>query len=53
VVWVAGFIVLGYIFGGFEIVNENHSMVILGIIGVSVLPMIYEFWKSRQEKATV
>jgi len=53
VVWVAGFLVLGYIFGGFEIVKENHSMVVLGIIGVSVLPMIYEFWKSRQEKATV
>jgi membrane-associated protein len=51
VVWVAGFLVLGYIFGGFEIVKENHSMVVLGIIGISVLPMIYEFWKSRQENA--
>jgi len=53
VVWVAGFLILGYIFGGFEIVKENHSMVVLGIIGISVLPMLYEFWKSRQEKATV
>jgi len=52
VVWVAGFLILGYIFGGFEIVKENHSMVVLGIIGISVLPMLYEFWKSRQEKAT-
>jgi membrane-associated protein len=49
VVWVAGFLILGYFFGGLDIVKENHSMVVLGIIGVSVLPIAYEFWNSRRE----
>jgi len=53
VIWVAGFLLLGYTFGGFELVKKNHSMVVLGIIGISVLPMIYEFWKSHREKSIV
>jgi membrane-associated protein len=47
VVWVVLFLVLGFWFGNHEFVKKNFEVVILAIIGLSVLPMIYEFWKSR------
>lgn len=47
IVWVVLFLVLGFWFGNHEFVKKNFEVVILAIIGISVLPMIYEFWKSR------
>ncbi len=53
IVWVTLFLVLGFWFGNHEFVKKNFEVVILAIIGISVLPMIYEFWKSRSAgKAT-
>jgi membrane-associated protein len=48
VVWVCGFIALGYAFGNIPIVEKNFSLVILGIIFVSVLPMAIEWIRSRR-----
>ncbi|HEY8900889.1 MAG TPA: DedA family protein [Chthoniobacterales bacterium] len=47
VLWVGLFIGAGYIFGGLEIVQKNMKIVILGIIVVSVLPIIWEIVKAR------
>jgi membrane-associated protein len=47
VVWVVLFLVLGFWFGNHEFVKKNFEVVIFAIIGLSILPMIYEFWKSR------
>ncbi len=46
-VWVALFMGLGYFFGNVPIVKENFSIAILGIVGMSVVPMIYEYLKER------
>jgi membrane-associated protein len=46
-IWVPLFLYAGYLFGGLPLIKENFSLVILGIIFVSVLPPLYEVWKSR------
>lgn len=45
VVWVTGFVWLGYLFGNIPAVKERFSLVILGIIFVSVLPIAFELVK--------
>ena len=50
VIWVCGCVGAGYAFGNVPIVKENFSLVMLGIIVVSVLPAAYEFLKHRRNK---
>jgi len=45
VIWVTGFVWLGYAFGNIPAVKERFSLVILGIILVSVLPIALEMYK--------
>lgn len=47
ITWVFSFTILGYFFGNLPVVKENFTLVVLGIIVVSVLPMFYEYWKER------
>ena len=49
VLWVALFTFAGYFFGEIPFVKENFEFVVLGIIFVSVLPGVFEWWKTRQE----
>jgi membrane-associated protein len=46
--WVAVCTLAGYRFGQFEIVQKNFSLVVLAIIGVSLLPAVFEFWRERR-----
>lgn len=41
--WVAIFVFGGFYFGNIPTVRENFSLVIFGIIGISVLPLVIEF----------
>ncbi|GIV34982.1 MAG: membrane protein [Chitinophagales bacterium] len=53
-IWVFGLTLLGYFFGTIPIVEKHFELVILGIIFISVLPMIVEFvrhWVVRKELA--
>ncbi len=45
IVWVVGITLLGYWFGNFPIVKENFELVVLGIIGFSVLPIVWQMLK--------
>jgi membrane-associated protein len=47
VLWVAGITTLGYLFGNIPIVAKNFEIVIFTIIGISVMPILYGFLKSR------
>ena len=49
VVWVGLFVFAGYLFGNVPLVKKNYSLVILGIIVVSVLPIAWEWYKARKE----
>jgi membrane-associated protein len=49
--WVGLFLTAGFYFGNMPVIKRNFSLVILGIIVVSVLPVIYEWYKARKEAA--
>mgnify|MGYP001813430396 FL=1 len=49
IVWVNIFVWLGYFFGNLPFVKKNFEIAILAIIFISVLPMVYEFIKSKLE----
>lgn len=48
ILWVGLCVGAGYVFGGWEIVQKNFSMVILGIVFVSILPGVVEFIRVRR-----
>lgn len=47
VLWVGGVTTLGYLLGRNKIVQENFELVIFGIIGISVLPIIVEAVRAK------
>lgn len=47
VLWVTSISLLGYFFGNFPIVQKNFELVVFGIIGLSVLPILFQFFKQR------
>ena len=46
--WVVTCVGAGYLFGNIRVIKDNFELVVLGIIGVSVLPMVVEFFRQRQ-----
>lgn len=46
--WTLLFTFGGYFFGNFPIVKENFELVIIGIILISVLPMVIEWLRGRR-----
>jgi membrane-associated protein len=49
VAWVCSFLFAGYLFGDSKIVKDSFHYVIVAIIVISVLPVIFEFWRGRRE----
>lgn len=47
VLWIASFTILGFLFGNVPIVKKNFTLVIFGIIFLSILPGIIEFLKHK------
>ena len=47
ILWVGVCVLAGYAFGNIPVVKENFTLVILGIIFVSILPGIIEFMRQR------
>ncbi|TAF93423.1 MAG: DedA family protein [Cytophagia bacterium] len=45
--WVPSMTMLGYFFGNIPFVKKNFELVIFGIIGLSVMPMVWEFAKAK------
>src|SRR5688572_18791064 len=48
IAWITLFVWAGYFFGNIPTVEKNFELVIFAIIGLSVLPMVYEYWKERK-----
>ncbi|NLT72374.1 MAG: DedA family protein [Verrucomicrobiaceae bacterium] len=48
--WVGIIVPAGWFFGNIPVVKENFELVVIGIIVVSVMPMVFEIWKARQVK---
>jgi len=51
IVWVVSLSLAGYFFGEIPIVKDNFETVILAIIGLSVLPIVIEYLRSRRAPA--
>lgn len=47
IVWVTMLTLAGYMFGNIEWVKKNFELVVFGIIGVSLLPILVEFIKHK------
>lgn len=50
--WVSLFLFAGYFFGNMPLIKQNFHVVIFAIIIISVLPLVYEFIKSRRAANT-
>lgn len=46
--WVSGFLLAGHFFGDLPAVKSNFHIVIVAIIGISLLPLLIEYLKSRR-----
>lgn len=46
--WVPLFVFAGYFFGNIPIIKNNFTLVVFGIIGISLLPMIISAIKSKK-----
>ena len=51
VAWVAICVGAGYVFGNVPIVKENFTLVALGIVAVSLLPMVVEYVRHRRSSS--
>ena len=47
--WVGVCVGAGYVFGNVPIVKDNFSLVAIGIVIVSVLPIVFEYLRYRRE----
>lgn len=47
--WVFACTVAGYLFGNIAVVKDNFTLVVLGIVFVSILPAVFEYLRSRRE----
>lgn len=51
VLWVWGFGLLGYFTGAIPFVKDNFGLVTIGVILISVLPLVFEVWRARTQRA--
>ncbi|MEZ0539109.1 DedA family protein [Fibrella arboris] len=47
VLWVVSITLLGYFFGNLAIVQKNFEIVVFGIVGLSLLPIVVQFVKQK------
>jgi len=51
--WVSIFLTLGFFFGNINWIKNNFAFVSLGIIAISILPMIYKYINKRMLKGNI
>jgi len=50
VAWAAGLTILGYFLGQNAFVQKNIELIVVLIVAVSLLPAVFEWWRSRGEQ---
>lgn len=50
IIWVSLFLSIGYLFGNIPVVKDNFTLIILGIIFLSVLPILIIYIKNKFSK---
>lgn len=51
VLWVVSLTLAGYWFGNLPLIRNNLSLVVVGIVVISLVPVLVGWWKHRQEVA--
>jgi membrane-associated protein len=51
ILWVTVCTFAGYLFGNIPVVKQNFSLVVLGIVFVSVLPLVFEVLRATRKQA--
>ena len=49
IVWVVLFVMAGYLLGQFPWVKSNLSLILLGIIILSIMPIVVEIWRNKRQ----
>jgi membrane-associated protein len=49
VAWVVLILPAGWFLGQFELVKKRFELIVLAIIFISLLPMVFEWWKVRRK----
>jgi membrane-associated protein len=49
--WAVGVTTLGHFLGEIDVVEQNIELAIIAIVGISILPMVWEFMKHRRQAA--
>jgi membrane-associated protein len=49
--WVGSLVYMGYLFGNIPWIKQNQGLLVVGIIGLSLLPVVIGFIKSRSAPA--
>jgi membrane-associated protein len=49
IVWASGVTILGYFLGNISFINKNLEAVLLGVVAISLIPVVLEFLKARKE----
>jgi membrane-associated protein len=47
--WVLSMTLAGYFLGGVPLIRRNFEKVVIGIVAVSVLPVVIQVWQSRRK----
>lgn len=53
ILWVVSITLLGYFFGNLAIVQKNFEIVVFGIVGLSLMPIIVQFIKQKMTSKAV
>lgn len=48
--WVGIFLYAGYYFGNLPAVRKNFTLLIFGILVLSIMPIVIEWWRARRAK---
>lgn len=48
-IWVIGLTLAGYYLGRIPLIKDNFSVVVMIIIFLSIMPMVFEFFKAKRE----
>ena len=51
ILWIGSLTYAGYYFGNLPFVKQNFALFIVGIVVVSIMPGVIEYWRSRKRSA--
>ena len=53
VIWITIFTIAGYYFGNLPMIRKNFTLVIFAIIILSILPAVFEYFRSKKNKINI